>query len=443
MVSIHALTIAIVACAAVVAVVPRDWWAATLACAAVVLCVLSTGSWAPGFLVAAVGMWWIDRHDPTAAPWRAARIGLVLVLVGWVLWVKASIALDGHVAAVPYLVPMGLSFFALQAVGFLVDGARRGQPGERSVAMVVSFALLPPVRLAGPVLRGDRVLDQWGKAPSTRPGGRGAGLGLIVLGLAKKRLFADVAVAMVHRDVAAAGGWHRVAVGAVTVAAAYLDASGYADIAVGCGRLMGLSLPGTFADPLTKATSLTELWRRWQVPLMGWFRDYVYRPVQERVGRHRANAASIALAASFAASTLWHGLHPVWFGWGAVTVGVLLVEQRVLRWLSGQSVRLQAIARGCRRVFVWAYLAGLLTLLAGLQARPVARVASWLPHVDAWWRVGALAAVLVLVVVASDAVRQRLVRLPSSPLVVVCGIVATGLLLAMPGSMSPFVYQAF
>ena len=83
----------------------------------------------------------------------------------------------------------------------------------------------------------------------------------------------------------------------------YFDVSGFADIAVGCGVLMGIKLAASFSRPLTRGRSLTDFWRRWQMTVMGWFRDYVYAPL--RGDGASPQRAWIALAVSFFASAAW------------------------------------------------------------------------------------------------------------------------------------------
>ena len=223
----------------------------------------------------------------------------------------------------------------------------------------------------------------------------------------KKRLGADALLSHLDDDWPVADVDRLLRAGAELIGL-YFDASGFADIAVGCGVMMGIKVAASFSRPLTRGRSLTDFWRRWQMTVMGWFRDYVYAPL--RGDGASPQRAWIALAVSFFASAAWHGLHPVWFAWGLLTVGALTLDQRVAP-LGGSAVapgRARAV-RAARRVGMYLYLFVLTTLLlaADRQSFDAVRVIFDGPLV-AGRTLGSLALVALVVgaLVAADTWRR-------------------------------------
>jgi hypothetical protein len=231
-----------------------------------------------------------------------------------------------------------------------------------------------------------------------------------------------------------------VAVTGGRLASLFFDASAFGEIAVGLGMVMGLRVPASFNRPLTQSRSLADFWRRWQMPIMGWFRDYVYAPVKTWGG---SRGASLALAASFLVSSAWHGLNPTWFVWGLVTVAALRLDAVAARGIGRlRAARAKTLARGVRRAVIYLYLAALTTLLlqAGGSAFPGPNFSG--PVVGpATARVGLVAVGLGVAVWLFDS-RRSLAR-PSGALWRLVWIGAGLISILAPGGYSPFVYQRF
>jgi D-alanyl-lipoteichoic acid acyltransferase DltB (MBOAT superfamily) len=291
--------------------------------------------------------------------------GLVVVLVGF----KLRSAIENPVLGASLFVPLGLSYFVFQLIGYAVD-VRRGVTARGTPAQSLTFAFLPPLRICGPILR-HREFARWtDRRRSVDAEAVVAGLALVAVGVAKKRWLGDWCATQLTSSGPDAADVDQVVVTAGRLASLFFDASAFGEIALGLGMMMGIKMPASFNRPLTNSRSLADFWRRWQMPIMGWFRDYVYAPVKNRGGPH---AAALALAVSFLVSSAWHGLNPAWFVWGIVTVLALRIDAAAAKGIGRlSSARSKVVARGVRRAVIYIYLAALTTLLlqAGGSAFP-------------------------------------------------------------------------
>ena len=278
--------------------------------------------------------------------------------------ILSSVAMPGAPAQAPaapatftlaHAVLPGLAFWILVQLAWLAGVYRRQFEPEGLFRHAVFSSLLPCLP-AGPILRYEQVAGQLDAltgqpARPTRPAGAplavppggveagdlAAGLARLVIGLAKKVLLADtLAIPATAAFAAAADGaplswleaWGGVLCFSLQI---YFDFSGYTDMALGVGRMLGLRLPENFHSPY-RATGPIEFWRRWHMTLSSWLRDCVYVPLGgEWLGGARQ---AIGLAATMLVVSLWHG-----FGWGFLAWGALhaalIVMNHVARVLAG------------------------------------------------------------------------------------------------------------
>lgn len=229
-----------------------------------------------------------------------------------------------------FVLPLGLSFFTFQQLGFLVGCAagRGGRPLLLDHALYVSFF---PQLVAGPIVHHApfhaQLRKPWVERATVSAGA--TGLALVGVGLFKKAVVADSLAPVVDTlfRVGAAD-----ALSAWTAALGYslqlfYDFSGYADMAVGIGLLFGLRLPPNFDAPY-RATSLRDFWRRWHMTLGAFLRDHVYVPLGGR--RTGLGREWLALGATFLLGGLWHGAAWTFVLWGALH-GALMVVGAGLR----------------------------------------------------------------------------------------------------------------
>lgn len=217
------------------------------------------------------------------------------------------------------LLPLGISFFTFQQIGFLVDVYRRETAADSFVdyALFVSFF---PQLIAGPIVNGKEMLPQFAGIGRRRfsPALFTGGLYLFVLGMAKKVLLADtfgIAVDYGYRNVASLGSVDAVLVMVFYTLQLYFDFSGYCDMARGLGHMMGIEIPVNFRSPY-RARNPVEFWKRWHITLNRFLLQYVYIPLGgNRKGEIRMYGNLFLV---FCISGVWHGA-----GWNFVVWGML------------------------------------------------------------------------------------------------------------------------
>jgi alginate O-acetyltransferase complex protein AlgI len=244
------------------------------------------------------------------------------------------------------ILPLGISFYTFQSMSYTIDVFRRVQEPVRNYFKFLTFVMLWPQLVAGPILRTSEVIPQIEDYKKPTKGEFAYGLEEILQGLFKKLVIADTISPLVDAGFAIPA--HQLGTLDVwTLAFAfgfqiYFDFSGYSQIALGSGRVMGFHFPRNFNWPYL-ATSPRDFWRRWHISLSTWIRDYLYLPLQgvkfRGTGKGHAKAkgeeTTIApVEASEARRTgalfltwfimgLWHGANwtfAIWGLWHAMMV---------------------------------------------------------------------------------------------------------------------------
>jgi alginate O-acetyltransferase complex protein AlgI len=230
------------------------------------------------------------------------------------------------------LLPMGISFYVFHALSYSIDLYRRDAPPARSLPDFACYIALFPQLVAGPIIRYNSVADQFLRRTHTNEK-FASGVALFVLGLGKKVLLANPVGQIANAAFGAASltaldAWWGVIAYAFQI---YFDFSGYSDMAVGLGRMIGFEFMKNFDAPY-QSESITEFWRRWHISLSTFLRDYLYIPLGgNRKGPRRTylNLTIVMLLGG-----LWHGASWTFVVWGAYH-GVLLAFER---WLGKRSL---------------------------------------------------------------------------------------------------------
>ena len=236
------------------------------------------------------------------------------------------------VALVPDLelpLPIGISFYTLQALSYVIDVYRGEVQPQRNVLYLGMYVACFPQLIAGPIVRYQTIQDQVVGRKETLEGFAG-GMRLFIVGLGKKVLLANT-VAILATNMLSLGGPSIGAVGAWAGLIAYtfqifFDFSGYSDMAIGLGRMMGFEYLRNFNYPYI-SRSITEFWRRWHISLSTFFRDYIYIPLGGSRCSKARNALNIAIV--WAITGLWHGAAWNYIGWG-VYYGALLICEKFI-----------------------------------------------------------------------------------------------------------------
>lgn len=214
------------------------------------------------------------------------------------------------------LLPVGISFYTFQALGYLFDVYRGKVEAERDFLKYALFVSFFPQILSGPIGRADSLLPQIRKKHKFTLKMVRDGLMLMLWGYFLKMVLGDrvaVLVDTVFNNSEAYPGWYLIVATVLFAIQIYCDFGGYSTIAVGAAKVMGFNLTDNFESPYL-SLSVAEFWRRWHVSLSSWFRDYVYIPLGgNRKGKVRKY---LNLMTVFALSGLWHGAEWSFLVWG-------------------------------------------------------------------------------------------------------------------------------
>ena len=214
------------------------------------------------------------------------------------------------------VLPVGISFFTLQAIGYLIDVYRGDIAVQKNFITYALFVSFFPQLVAGPIERSGNLLVQLKKFRKFNYLYLQKGLVWILYGLMVKMVVADnlsIFVDLVYSDPATYPGWYLVAATFAFTIQIYCDFYGYSIIAKGSAYLFGVKLMSNFESPYF-AKSVKEFWRRWHISLSTWFRDYLYIPLGgNRKGPIRRD---LNLFLVFLVSGLWHGASIAFVFWG-------------------------------------------------------------------------------------------------------------------------------
>ncbi|BDA79538.1 membrane-bound O-acyltransferase family protein [Leptospira kobayashii] len=233
----------------------------------------------------------------------------------------------GFVSSLGIILPMGISFFTLQAVSYAVDVFRGVVQPAKSIFHFGLFISFFPQLVAGPILRATDVLSQFLEPKEFQKENLVKGLKQLFWGVFKKTFIADpvsYAIDPVFADPSSYSGAAIWVSGILFGVQVYCDFSGYSDIAIGTARILGFHIPKNFDRPFLSGT-LGELWRRWHISFSSWLREYVYIFLG---GSKRGEITTyINLFITTFVSGIWHGADWTYIIWGAVHAAVMVVER--------------------------------------------------------------------------------------------------------------------
>ncbi len=238
-----------------------------------------------------------------------------------------------------FAIPLGLSFFSLRLVGYLVDVSNGRTNAERHVGPLSLYVAVFPELPAGPIDRAQALLTQLELPPAFGYRQFTSGVKLFAWGLFEKLVIAD----RLRPFVSAAYDSRGAADGAAYLVATlffsfqiYCDFSGYSNMAIGLGETFGLKFAKNFDRPY-HSRSITEFWTRWHITFSSWLRDYVFLPLVYKVGRALDRlsvpvisgdelAYAVAAVTTMVLAGLWHGAAPHYVGWGVVLAGCMVLS---------------------------------------------------------------------------------------------------------------------
>ncbi len=227
------------------------------------------------------------------------------------------------------LLPVGISFYTFQALGYSIDVYREKTPVEKDFFTYALFVSFFPQLVAGPIERSTNLLPQFKEKHSFCYEEVMAGFRLMLWGYFLKLALADrcaIYVDAIFNNVEQHNGGSFLLASLFFPFQIYGDFAGYSLVAIGVARVLGFRLMENFRRPYF-AASVTEFWRRWHISLSTWFKDYVYIPLGgNRCGRYRQY---FNVLTTFVVSGLWHGANWTFLVWGTLH-GVLQCVERAL-----------------------------------------------------------------------------------------------------------------
>jgi alginate O-acetyltransferase complex protein AlgI len=324
---------------------PRHWRNGIIAVASLIFYAVGAGATTLLLLITiavnyVVGQWL--EPDEWALAARRKRVLLISVIcfnVGsLVIWkyfgflteqLNGLAQLFGGDFPITHLIlPIGISFYTFHNISYVVDIYRGERPALRNPVSFITYISMFPQLVAGPIVRYREIADQLPQERTHRLDDIAAGFPRFALGLCKKVVIADSLSPLVEACFATPGDRMTFAVawlGALTYTLQlYFDFSGYSDMAIGLGRMLGFRLPENFARPYSSVT-VTEFWRRWHMSLSRWFRDYVYIPLGGN--RHGARRTYRNLFIVFVLTGFWHGANWTYLVWGLYHGALLIIER--------------------------------------------------------------------------------------------------------------------
>lgn len=239
----------------------------------------------------------------------------------------------GYKNPIPHLdilLPVGLSFHTFQAMSYTIEVYRDHQKPEKNFGIYALYVMFYPQLVAGPIERPQNILHQFYEKKYFDYDRVVSGLRQMLWGFIKKLVVADrlaIYVDAVYNNAHYHSGSSMMMATMFFGFQIYCDFSGYSDIAIGAARVMGYDLMTNFRRPMLISKSVQELWQRWHISLMTWFRDYLYFPLGgNREGAWKAVRNVIIV---FALSGLWHGANWTFVIWGLINA-LLISGERIL-----------------------------------------------------------------------------------------------------------------
>ena len=312
------------------------------------------------------------------------------------------IGIDVASPEISWVVPLGLSFYTFQALGYILDVYRNKFDAEKNIVNYALFVAFFPQILCGPISRAESLLPQL-RTPRAFSFAQGvSGLKLILWGVFLKVVVADrlgLYVDTIYSDYASFSGTSSILAALFFSIQIYGDFAGYSYIAVGVARLLGIDIIVNFRRPYF-AQSVSEFWRHWHISLTKWLTDYIYIPLGgSRCGKLRTY---FNLMVTFGVSGIWHGANFTFIFWGILN-GLYLVIEKILGLNKQKS---EGFVRFLRIVFTF-----LIITLAWVYFRaPSISVANSLiahmsslgkPYIDTFVLSSAALGVLILIIVES------------------------------------------
>lgn len=229
-----------------------------------------------------------------------------------------------------YLLPVGISFYTFQAVGYTIDVYRGDIKHEKHFGIYALFVSFFPQLVAGPIERAKSLLPQFRAFKKFDYNKAVEGIKLMLWGFFIKLVVADrlaIYVDTVYGNADQHSSFTLLTATIFFAVQIYCDFAGYSSIAIGCAKIMGFDLITNFKRPYF-AQSCAEFWQRWHISLSTWFRDYIYIPLGGNQVSKTRNYTNLMI--TFVVSGLWHGANWTYVIWGGLN-GLYQIVFKILK----------------------------------------------------------------------------------------------------------------
>ena len=300
---------------------------------------------APWFVLVILASTFIDFHivkkiasieaKLSKKKWLILSLALNLGLLAWFKYANFFVDTVQNLFStnsqwIEIALPIGISFYTFQTITYAVDVYRNVHAPLNKVSDYMMYILMFPQLIAGPIVRYHEIADQIPERKSRREDIEW-GIVRFCIGLAKKVLIANVLAQNADEifrigaaDMSTTTAWIGILAYTFQI---YFDFSGYSDMAIGLGRILGFKFPENFNNPYT-ANSITDFWRRWHMTLGRFMKDYLYIPLGgNRLGKGRMYGNLVLV---FLLSGLWHGASWNFVLWGVFHGMFLLLDRLFL-----------------------------------------------------------------------------------------------------------------
>jgi alginate O-acetyltransferase complex protein AlgI len=216
------------------------------------------------------------------------------------------------------LLPVGISFYSFQAVGYTIDVYRGDLKAEKNLGIYALFVSFFPQLVAGPIERTSSLLPQFYEFKRFQIGNFKEGISLMIWGYFMKTVISDrlgLYVDAAYNNIDDHNGSTLLLATFFFSFQIYCDFAGYSNIAIGASKIMGYDLMTNFKRPYF-ALNISEFWHRWHISLSTWFRDYLYIPLGGNKVSKRRGYFNVFI--TFLVSGIWHGANWTFFIWGAL-----------------------------------------------------------------------------------------------------------------------------
>ncbi len=258
----------------------------------------------------------------------------IIVIVGLLMYFKyinfvienVNLFISNQIDFIYVALPIGISFYTFQMVSYLIDVYKEEAKVQKNILKLAMYISLFPQLIAGPIVRYTTIEEQIEKRNYTFEK-FSLGVRKFIIGLGKKVLIADVlaelnTIILGSNESSILYYWLYAISGMLQI---YFDFSGYSDMAIGLGKMLGFEFLENFNYPYI-ATSITDFWRRWHISLSTWFRDYVYIPLGGNKVSPIKWFRNILIV--WILTGLWHGAAWNFVIWG-LYFGILLIIEKV------------------------------------------------------------------------------------------------------------------